>query len=120
MLNLLMMGRGSLRTLLLTLGSGGVGKSGLRAEIIQIIIKLKEFFLNPALILSQRDQMPQQIFPMLTKSMFQNIKQGIKWSSVKSPSIQVLHQPIRGALVCADRADAEGGRGSKIMENLLT
>ena len=48
------------------LGSGGVGKLGLRAEIkrkiIQIIIKLIEFFLIPGLILSQRDQMPQKIF----------------------------------------------------------
>ena len=36
-----------------------------------------------------------------------------KWSSNKSPSIQVLHQQITrggmGVLVCADIADAGGG-----------
>ena len=31
---------------------------------------------------------------MLTESRFENIKCGIKWSSGKFPSIQVLHQQI--------------------------
>ena len=60
---------------------------------------------------------------MVTKSMFENIKRGKKWSSSKSPSIQVLHQQIRGGggsgvLDFADSANA--GRGSKNMENMLT
>ena len=42
--------------------------------MIKIIIKLIEFFLNSGLIPSQKDQMPQKIFPMLTKIMFENIK----------------------------------------------
>ena len=44
----------------------------------------------------QRDQMPQEIFLNLTKSMFENIKCGIKWSSSKSPSIQLSCQKIKG------------------------
>ena len=46
--------------------------------MIKIIIKLIEFFLNSGLIPSQKDQMPQKIFPMLTKIMFENIKREIK------------------------------------------
>ena len=67
--------------------------------------------------------MPQNILLMLTKSVFENIKRGINWASSKSRSIQVLRQQIwggLGVLVCADSADAGGGGGSKIMENLLT
>ena len=39
-----------------------------------------------------------KIFLILTKSMFKNIKRGIKWSSSKSSYIQVLHQQIRGGV----------------------
>ena len=55
-----------------------------------IIIKLIEFFLIPGIIPSQKFKMHQKIFLILTKSMFKNIKHGIKWSSSKSPFIQVL------------------------------
>ena len=64
--------------------------------MIKIIIKLIEFFLNSGLIPSQKDQMPQKIFPMLTKIMFENIKRDIKLLFSMSTSIQVLHQQIRG------------------------
>ena len=60
---------------------------------------------------------------MLIKSRLENIKCGMKLLSSKSPSIQALHQRIRGGdgvLVCADSADAEGVGGSKIMGNMLT
>ena len=42
---------------LLTLGSSGVGN---QKKLIEIITKLIEFFLNPALFASQRDQVPQK------------------------------------------------------------
>ena len=42
--------------------------------MIQIIIKLIEFFLNPGLIPSQRDQMSQKISPIFIKNMLENIK----------------------------------------------
>ena len=42
--------------------------------MIQIIIKLIEFFLNPGLIPSQRDQMPQKLSLIFIKSMLENIK----------------------------------------------
>ena len=42
--------------------------------MIQIIIKLIEFFLNPGLIPSQRDQMPQKLSLIFIKSMMENIK----------------------------------------------
>ena len=79
--------------------------------MIKIIIKLIEFFLNSGLIPSQKDQMPQKIFPMLTKIMFENIKREIKLLFSMSTSIQVLHQQIRGVgvYVSADSADAGGG-----------
>ena len=80
--------------------------------MIQIIINLIEFFLNPGKIPSQKDQMHQKIFIMLTKSMFENGKRGKKYLSSKLPSIQVLHQQIKGGwgfLVFADSADAEVG-----------
>ena len=86
--------------------------------MIQIIIKLIEFLLHPGLIPSQRNLMDKKIFLMLTKSRFENIKPGMKWSSIKVPSIQVLHQQISEVLVCADSADA--GEGAKIAENMLT
>ena len=44
-------------------------------------------------------------------------------ASNKSRSIQVLHQRIRGGggvKACADYADAGGGGGSQIRENMLT
>ena len=41
---------------------------------MKIIIKLIEFFLNPGLIPSQRDLMPQKIFLIKTKGMFENAK----------------------------------------------
>ena len=72
---------------LLMLGSGGVQMLGLRAEIkkmIKIIIKLIEFFLNPGLFPSQGDQMPQKVFLILTKSMFENTERYIK----------VIHQKV--------------------------
>ena len=68
--------------------------------MIKIIIKLIEFFLNSGLIPSQKDQMPQKIFPMLTKIMFENIKRDIKLSSSMSTSIKVLHQQIGGEGLC--------------------
>ena len=51
MLTLLMLGRGVSDKMLtlLTLGSEGVGKSVLREEMIKMIIKLIEFFLNSGL-----------------------------------------------------------------------
>ena len=72
--------------------------------MIKIIIKLIEFFLKSVIIRSQREQMPQKVYPMLTKSMFKNIKRCTKFSSSMLTSIQVLHQQIRGegVLVCAD------------------
>ena len=82
--------------------------------MIKIIIKLIEFFLNSGLIPSQKDKMPQKIFPMLTKIMFENIKPEIKLLFRMSTSIQLLHQQIRGGwgvLACADSADAGGGGG---------
>ena len=45
--------------------------------MIQIIIKLIEFFLNPGLIPSQRDQMSQKLSLIFIKSMLENIKWGI-------------------------------------------
>ena len=42
--------------------------------MIQIIIKLIEFFLNPGLIPSQRDQMSQKLSLIFIKSMLENIK----------------------------------------------
>ena len=64
--------------------------------------------------------MPQKIFLISTKSMFENIKYGIKRSSSKSPSIQVLRQQIREGevLVCADSAHA-GGEGGKLADIIL-
>ena len=88
--------------------------------MIQIIIKLIEFFLNPGLIPSQRDQMHQKVFLLLTKSMFENIKRGIKWRQAGRLLFKYYISELGwGVLVCADNADA-GGRGSKIMENMLT
>ena len=46
-----------------------------------IIIKLIEFFLVPGIIPSQKYRMHKKIFLMLTKSIFENIKRGKKWSS---------------------------------------
>ena len=77
--------------------------------MMQIIIKLKEFFLNPGLIPSQRDQMPQKFFPLLTKSMFENLKRGIKLSLIMSTSIQVLHQQIMGGEVSVFAYSADAG-----------
>ena len=51
--------------------------------MIQIIINLVEFFQNLGLIPTQREQMPQKVLLMLTKSVFENIKCGINWSSSK-------------------------------------
>ena len=42
--------------------------------MIQIIIQLIEFFLNPGLIPSQRDQMSQKLSLIFIKSMLENIK----------------------------------------------
>ena len=58
---------------LLMLGGGGVKKPGLKAEIKKEKILKIEFFLKPGLIPSQRDQLPQKIFLMLTKSVFDNL-----------------------------------------------
>ena len=77
--------------------------------MIKMIIKLIKFFLNSGLIPSQKDQMPQKIFPMLTKIMFENIKCDIKLSSCMSTSIKVLHQQIGGGVyVSTNSADAGG------------
>ena len=63
--------------------------------MMQIIIKLIEFFLNPGLIPTQRDLMHPKIFLMLTQSRFENIK------------------PV-------SHVSADAGGGSKIMEKMLT
>ena len=97
--------------------------------MIKIIIKLIEFFLNSGLIPSQKDQMPQKIFPMLTKIMFENIKRDIKLLSSMSTSIPVLHQQIRGGgsmslLIALTQGGVEGLNCGKhadiILERSLT
>ena len=92
--------------------------------MIKIIIKLIEFFLNSGLIPSQKDQMPQKIFPMLTKIMFENIKREIKLLFSMSTSIQVIHQQIRGGFgsmsLLIALTQGAGSGGSKIVENMLT
>ena len=72
---------------LLTLGS-----LEQKTKKIITIIKLIKSFLNPWLIPSQRDKN----LPYLIKKHVWEYKTWYKWSSSKSPSIQVLHQPIRG------------------------
>ena len=43
-------------------------------HMIQIIIKQIEFFVNPELIPSERNEMSQKIFLVFIKNMFENIK----------------------------------------------
>ena len=51
-----------------------------------------------------------KIFLILTKSVFKNVKRGVKWSTSKSSYIQVLPQQITGC----------GGGGSKCVLIALT
>ena len=43
-------------------------------HMIQIIIKQIEFFVNPELIPSQRNEVSQKIFLLFIKNLFENIK----------------------------------------------
>ena len=88
--------------------------------MLQIIIKLIDFFLDPRLIPSKRDQMHQKVFLLLTKSIFENIKCGIKWRQAGPLLFKYYISKLRGVgvLVCADSPDE--WKGFKIMENMPT
>ena len=109
---------------MLTLGRERVGELKHRAsicgQILEVINKLMNFFLNHALISLNT---PQNIFLTIIEK-YILIIWNISWkSSSNSPSVQVLRQQIRGGWgvkACADTADAGGGGGSKIWEKLLT
>ena len=78
--------------------------------MIQILITLIDFYLNPLLIPSHRYQMSQKIILMLIKSIFENAKHSINGlqASCLLFKYYVNKLGVQGVLVCADITDPGG------------
>ena len=64
--------------------------------------------MNHTLIFLNTAPTPQNIIRMIVEKHILIIGNVSEKSSSNSPSVQVLHQPIRGVKACADNAETEG------------